>query len=184
MSVRLGTNPIAWSNDDLRELGGMGGQVRLVEHRGAEIERARAAMADDGDRRETGEAAGGQDIGDLLQAGAHIYEYAPSMIHAKVLLIDSQWAVVGSTNIDPRSFKLNDEVNLASNDPSLAQRLEQDFTQDLQRAKEVNYEEWRRRPVAERIHEMFGGLVQQPLSQVPTRVRATRPFARALAIGY
>jgi cardiolipin synthase len=100
-------------------------------------------------------------FGDLLKAGAHIYEYQPSMIHTKTLMVDSRWAVVGSTNIDPRSFKLNDEVNLASPDPRFAQRLEQDFQTDLKYSREVKYEEWKRRPLSERIHELFGGLLQR-----------------------
>jgi cardiolipin synthase len=100
-------------------------------------------------------------FGDLLKAGAHIYEYQPAMIHAKVLLVDNLWCAVGSTNQDPRSFKLNDEVNLATADARLAARLEQDFQTDLQYSREVSYEEWRNRPIAERIHEWFGGIVQE-----------------------
>src|SRR5206468_1768502 len=51
--------------------------------------------------------------GDLLRAGARIFEYGPSMIHAKITLVDGLWAVAGSTNFDSRSFSLNDEVNIA-----------------------------------------------------------------------
>ena len=51
--------------------------------------------------------------GPLLKAGAKIFEYEPTMIHAKVLVIDAMWSVVGSTNFDHRSFGINDEVNLA-----------------------------------------------------------------------
>src|SRR6185312_6333554 len=58
--------------------------------------------------------------GDLLKAGAEIYEYQPAMIHAKVMIVDDLWCVVGSTNFDHRSFGLNDEVNLAVIDPTLA----------------------------------------------------------------
>jgi cardiolipin synthase len=100
-------------------------------------------------------------FGDLLAAGAHIYEYQPSMIHAKILVVDSRWVAIGSTNIDPRSFKLNDEVNLAAPDPVLAQRLEQDFNADLAHSREVSYEEWKHRSFAERAHELFGGLLER-----------------------
>ena len=98
-------------------------------------------------------------FGPLLEAGAHIYEYQPTMIHAKVLMIDSQWAVVGTTNMDPRSFSINDEVNLATPDPRVTQRLEQDFYNDLQSSREVNLQEWKHRGILERIHELFGGLI-------------------------
>ena len=51
--------------------------------------------------------------GELLRAGAEIYEYEPAMIHTKSMIVDRAWSVVGSTNFDNRSFGLNDEVNLA-----------------------------------------------------------------------
>jgi cardiolipin synthase len=71
----------------------------------------------------------------LLAAGAEIFEYQPSMIHAKLMTVDGQWNVVGSTNFDHRSFGLNDEVNLAILDPELAAVIEGDFTNDLQRSR-------------------------------------------------
>src|SRR5215472_16062342 len=60
--------------------------------------------------------------GKLLKAGAEVYEYQPSMIHAKILCIDGLWTVVGSTNFDNRSFGINDEVNLAIMDPAVTSR--------------------------------------------------------------
>ena len=68
---------------------------------------------------------------ELLRAGAEIYEYQPAMIHAKLLTVDEQWSVVGSTNFDHRSFGLNDEVNLAVLDGALAATIEGDFRDDL-----------------------------------------------------
>ena len=59
-------------------------------------------------------------FGELLRAGAKIYEYQPAMIHTKALLVDGMWSVVGSTNFDHRSFGINDEVNLAVSDPAIA----------------------------------------------------------------
>lgn len=100
-------------------------------------------------------------FGPLLEAGARIFEYQPSMLHAKVLVVDSTWAVVGTTNMDPRSFSLNDEVNLATPDLRVTQRLEADFRNDLSHSKEVDYREWKRRGIAERIHEWFGGIIER-----------------------
>ena len=54
--------------------------------------------------------------GQLLKAGIRIFEYRPAMMHAKVLIVDDLWAVLGTTNIDNRSFEHNDEVNLAMRD--------------------------------------------------------------------
>jgi cardiolipin synthase len=100
-------------------------------------------------------------FGPLLRAGAHIYEYQGSMIHAKVLLVDGLWAVIGSTNFDPRSFTLNDEVNLAAPDAILVERLEHDFSADLASSREVTFEEWNKRGIAERLHELIGSLIER-----------------------
>jgi cardiolipin synthase len=99
--------------------------------------------------------------GDLLKAGAQIYEYQPTMIHAKTLVIDGQWSIVGTTNFDNRSFGLNDEVNLAAFDEHLAARITEDFQCDVAESRLVNYDEWRRRSVFERAHEIFGWLLER-----------------------
>jgi cardiolipin synthase len=99
--------------------------------------------------------------GDLLTAGAKIYEYSPTMMHAKTLVIDGVWSVVGSTNFDNRSFGINDEVNLAAFDEKLAARITEDFERDRDASRPVNYEEWRRRSIFERIHELFGMLLER-----------------------
>ena len=78
------------------------------------------------------------------------------MIHAKILLIDGLWGVVGSTNFDNRSFGLNDEVNLAMREPGFVERLEQDFVRDLANSESITYEAWRHRPVLERAPELLG----------------------------
>jgi cardiolipin synthase len=99
--------------------------------------------------------------GELLKAGAELYEYQPSMIHAKVLIVDELWAVVGSTNFDNRSFGINDEVNLAVRDQAVAQRLGADFTADLQCSQRISLEKWHRRPFAERATELLGWLFER-----------------------
>lgn len=99
--------------------------------------------------------------GKLLQCGLRIFEYQPSMIHAKIMIIDGKWCVMGSTNFDHRSFGLNDEVNLAAHSPQLAEALAADFRLDLARSQEVTYEQWRRRPVTERFTEALGFLIQR-----------------------
>jgi cardiolipin synthase len=99
--------------------------------------------------------------GDVLEAGAKIYEYEPSMIHAKVLIIDGIWSIVGSTNFDSRSFGINDEVNLAVLDPALAERLSRDFWNDVKQSKEITFEKWKHRPHIERAEEWFGALLER-----------------------
>jgi cardiolipin synthase len=99
--------------------------------------------------------------GDLLKAGARIFEYGPSMIHAKIALFDGKWAVAGSTNLDSRSFGLNDEVNVAMPDPAVVARLEEDFQRDLSRSREMTYEQWSRRPIWEKMEEWCGWIIQK-----------------------
>jgi cardiolipin synthase len=94
--------------------------------------------------------------GELLKAGAEVYEYQPSMIHAKVLCIDDLWVVIGSTNFDNRSFGINDEVNLAVRDSDVATRFERDMALDLEQSRHISLEEWRHRPVTERATELMG----------------------------
>lgn len=99
--------------------------------------------------------------GRLLAVGAEIYEYQPSMIHAKVMCVDSLWAIVGSTNFDNRSFGLNDEVNLAVRDAAVAMRLESDMATDLECSRQISLEEWRHRAVTERATELLGWVFER-----------------------
>ena len=94
--------------------------------------------------------------GALLKAGAEVYEYQPAMIHAKVLCIDDLWVVIGSTNFDNRSFGINDEVNLAMRDASVAMRFENDMALDLDQSRRISLTEWKHRSVTERATELMG----------------------------
>ena len=91
--------------------------------------------------------------GDLLKAGVEVYEYRPAMIHAKTMVIDGLWSVVGSTNFDNRSFGLNDEVNVALRNRDLAARLDADLREDLEQSQRITYEQWAHRPMKERVIE-------------------------------
>ncbi len=102
-----------------------------------------------------------RDYGRLLAAGARIFEYQPAMIHAKILLIDGLWGVVGSTNFDNRSFGLNDEVNLAVRGEPFVERLERDFVNDLANSLPITLEKWRHRPVLERAPELLGWVLDR-----------------------
>jgi len=106
--------------------------------------------------RSSGRAA----YGDLLKAGAGIYEYDASMIHCKIMIIDGVWSVVGSTNLDNRSFGINDEVNLAALDSAVATRLTQDFEQDLSHSEHQTLEAWNKRSLYERALESIGWVLE------------------------
>ncbi len=99
--------------------------------------------------------------GKLLRADADIFEYQPAMMHAKIMLIDAVWGIVGSTNFDNRSFGLNDEVNLAVRDPDFVERLESDFVNDLAQSERITYEKWRRRPFLKRAPELLGWVLER-----------------------
>jgi cardiolipin synthase len=89
--------------------------------------------------------------GELLKAGVEIHEYRHTMIHAKVLIVDELWAVIGTTNIDNRSFEHNDEISLAMRDPAVAARLLQDYDRDRLDSDAVTHAQWQRRPLWEKI---------------------------------
>jgi cardiolipin synthase len=91
--------------------------------------------------------------GQLMQQGIEIYEYQPSMMHTKAVVIDGLVSIVGSANFDNRSFELNDELNVVVFDRSVASRLEDDFESDLRRSKRLDLESWRSRPFHIRARE-------------------------------
>jgi cardiolipin synthase len=99
--------------------------------------------------------------GPLLLSGAEIYEYQPSMVHAKIMVVDGMWSVVGSTNFDNRSFGLNDEVNLVVLDAELAAQLKTQFDADITRGMRVQYDQWKKRSLWERGIEMAGFLIER-----------------------
>jgi cardiolipin synthase len=94
-------------------------------------------------------------FGKMLKAGIEIYEYRPALLHSKTMVVDGVWSTVGSTNLDNRSFALNDELNLVVYDPGVARRLERVFADDLERSKKVDYRSWRRRSWIDRTMEIF-----------------------------
>lgn len=91
--------------------------------------------------------------GPLLRAGVEIYEYQPTMIHTKLLVIDREMVSVGSTNFDIRSFRLNDEASMNVYDREFAAEMAEVFEQDLKSARPYTLEEWRNRPWTQKLAE-------------------------------
>lgn len=77
----------------------------------------------------------------LLKAGVRIFEYQPTMMHAKTVTVDDTWAVIGSSNFDARSFMLNYEIAVAVYDDKLVEDINASFAQDLTRSREITLEE-------------------------------------------
>lgn len=88
---------------------------------------------------------------ELLAAGIEIYEHYPSMMHAKVLLIDDCWVSTGSTNYDPRSLFHNDELNISMAEPQLAVLAEDFFIHAFARSCQIDVTKWKKRPLWQRL---------------------------------
>ncbi|HEY0939801.1 MAG TPA: phospholipase D-like domain-containing protein [Steroidobacter sp.] len=105
--------------------------------------------------------AGRRRYGVLLKEGVEIAEYNSRMMHAKVLLVDGRWALLGSTNIDNRSFGLNDEVNLLVLSEALASRLRAAFEEDLSQSTVIDLHAWLNRSWGERILATLGRVLER-----------------------
>src|ERR1051326_938520 len=99
----------------------------------------------------------------LLRRGMRIFEYQPTMMHAKTLVVDGIWSTIGSSNFDERSFRLNDEVNVNVYDESIAAQMETMFFEDLARSREITLRRWFRRPVMERVKEKLASMFKPQL---------------------
>jgi cardiolipin synthase len=101
--------------------------------------------------------------GRMLLGGIQIFEYTASLMHAKTMVVDGIWATLGSTNLDNRSFALNEELNLTVYDSLVAGRLEEHFREDLKYSKQITYEHWKGRGFKEKFFEIFAFPIRELL---------------------
>ncbi len=101
--------------------------------------------------------------GRILRAGGEIHEYQPTMFHCKVLVVDSHWVSVGSTNFDSRSFRLNDEANLNVYNREFAARLSAQFEEDLKKSRRITLQEWQGRPIHVKAWDNMVGFFEPQL---------------------
>jgi cardiolipin synthase len=94
----------------------------------------------------------------LLDRGIEIYEYMPTMMHAKIMIVDGVVSIVGSGNFDNRSLELNDEITVAVFEPELGARLTQAFDADARKSKQWLAGEWPKRPWHWKLREKFWGI--------------------------
>ncbi len=99
----------------------------------------------------------------LLEAGARIWEYQPTMLHAKTLCIDGAWSSVGTINFDNRSFQLHDEVTLCIWDERFAAELSEAFERDLGRSEEIHADRWNGRGPLQRATEAATTVLRREL---------------------
>jgi cardiolipin synthase len=111
----------------------------------------------------TARLAGRFHYDELLAAGVRIYEYQPTMMHAKTMVIDSRWSAVGSMNFDNRSLAYNDEANLLVADSGIGVQMDSAFAEDLKRSVEITPATWSRRSVAEKAMELGAVLLSRVL---------------------
>jgi cardiolipin synthase len=107
--------------------------------------------------------AGRDAYDELLEAGARIFEYQPTMLHAKTMVVDGAWSSVGTVNFDNRSFQLHDEVTLCVWAERFAGLLTEQFERDLGVSEELDPERWGERGVGERVAEAATRLVRREL---------------------
>ena len=99
----------------------------------------------------------------LLRRGIRLFEYQPTMMHAKTMVVDGIWSTIGSSNFDDRSFRLNDEVNVNIYDEGIAAQMEQMFYEDLARSEEVTSRRWLKRPLFDKVKEKVSSWLKPQL---------------------
>jgi cardiolipin synthase len=107
--------------------------------------------------------AGRYRYAELLRGGVRIYEYQPTMMHAKTFVIDGLWSTVGTLNFDNRSLAFNNESNLVMLDREMGARMDSAFFDDLRYAKEISLPDFERRPWTSRVLELGAALLSRVL---------------------
>ena len=97
--------------------------------------------------------AGESSYARLMECGVRLWNFQPSMLHAKIMTIDGVAANVGSANFNSRSTKLDEEINLVAFDPELVRVLDAHFEEDLERSVAIGAGRWGRRSLPQRAFE-------------------------------
>jgi cardiolipin synthase A/B len=98
-------------------------------------------------------SAGRAAYGRMLEGGVRIFEYEPTMIHAKTMVIDGLFSMFGSSNFDSRSSEINEELDVVVYDPNFGRQMEAVFEKDLSHAREYTYAQFKSRSLWERATE-------------------------------
>lgn len=99
----------------------------------------------------------------LLAAGVRVYEWKPTVLHAKTFVVDGEWVTIGSMNFDNRSMALNDEATLIVQDLAIGKQMDQAFFDDLHHSHEVTLERFRGRPWFEKLTEKAADSIRRLL---------------------
>jgi len=148
------TNSYFVPDDDFRDL-----LVRAAK-RGVDV---RVLTAGDKSDVKTTVYAGRARYPELLSGGVRVYEYVPTMMHAKTFVVDGVWSTVGSLNFDNRSLVFNNESNIVSLDEKVGATLDSLFLDDLRYSKEIKLPEFERRSLGEKLIEWGADVLQRLL---------------------
>jgi cardiolipin synthase A/B len=99
----------------------------------------------------------------MLECGIEVFEYGPTMLHAKTMCIDGVWSTVGSVNFDNRSFQLHDEATLCVQSERFAAELTEQFERDLEVSDAIDADRWTDRPLSHRARERAMALARREL---------------------
>ncbi len=98
---------------------------------------------------------------DLIEAGVRIFEYGPTFMHSKFVVVDGRWSIVGSPNLNTRSRRLDEENAFGILDLEFARRLEVEFLGDLEQSNEIRLDTWRRRGPLVRLTQLVARVLDQ-----------------------
>lgn len=129
------------------------GQVELLTQavrRGVDV---RLLLPGENNDQPLTKSAGRTAYAKLLEGGVKIFEYQPTMIHVKGMVVDSMFSMIGSSNLDARSAEINEELDVAVYDREFAREMEQMFERDLRQSREYTLAQFRSRPLWERVIE-------------------------------
>lgn len=107
--------------------------------------------------------AGRDHYEELLRAGVRVYEYQPTMLHSKTIVVDGIWSTIGSMNFDNRSLAFNNESNLVVLDTAFGRQMDSLFLDDLRYSKEMKLDAFARRSVWEKLIEKCATLLSRLL---------------------
>jgi cardiolipin synthase len=99
----------------------------------------------------------------LLKAGVEIFNYQGEILHAKTAVFDGIWNVIGSTNLDFQSLRINDEGNVGIVDADFARQMTEMFNEDVKHSQQIVLETWLKRPFLEKLKEQFFALFRRRL---------------------
>jgi cardiolipin synthase len=98
-------------------------------------------------------AAGRDSYGDLLEGGVKVFEYTPTMIHSKTLVIDGMFSMFGTSNLDARSATINEEIDVSILDADFGKEMDRIFALDLEKSRPYTLEDFKQRTWWERFNE-------------------------------